>query len=147
MSDGIKKEDGIARPNAYIIVDIIRVNCALKLGKLGANEIGFRRVQFSRAPTKVNKKNKMKKENKGQNTPYLFWGKYCFAPQTRNKFTAWKVDTRGLSRKQATARRKAAYFEWQIWRGLYGMIEEETDKENNPNVRKKKSYCANKLRQ
>ena len=90
----------------------------------------------------------MKNEKeKGQNTPYLFWGKYCFAPQTRNKFTAWKVDVRGLSRKNATARRKAAYFEWQIWRGLYGMIDDETAKEGNPNVRKKKSYCANKLRQ
>lgn len=90
----------------------------------------------------------MKSEKeRGQNTPHLFWGKYCFAPQTRNKFTAWKVDTRGLSRKDATARRKAAYFEWQIWRGLHDMIDDETDKENNPNVRKKKSYCANKLRQ
>lgn len=89
----------------------------------------------------------MKKENSGQNTPYLFWGKYCFSPQTRNRFTAWKVDVRGLSRKEATARRKAAYFEWQIWCGLYRLMEDETGKENNPNVRKKRSYCANKLRQ
>lgn len=93
-------------------------------------------------------KNEKKNEKEiRQNTPYLFWGKYCFSPQTRNKFTAWKVDVRGLSRKDATARRKAAYFEWQIWRSLHGLIEDETAKENNPNVRKKKSYYANKLRQ
>lgn len=33
MSDGINKENGNAHPNARIIVDILRVNCALKLGE------------------------------------------------------------------------------------------------------------------
>lgn len=82
--------------------------------------------------------------------PYLFYS-YCKIPQTLHEFKVHKVDTDGLSKRKAAALRNKTYNLWKQWKTnymqLHDLIREETHKETNDKVRKRRSYMANKQRQ